>query len=164
MKNKTFSLLGFLMLLPLWVAAQGIHITSMRINELESPLGIDPDRSPAFSWILASDKAGTVQRAYRMVVNAGGKKVWDSGKVETDRSAGIPYGGKLMPDTEYTWTLQVWDNHGKASKKVSSQWQTGIQGWPAETWRQCSLQQSRQRVGDTQQQRNVPTYRGKPVL
>lgn len=98
----------------------------MRTNELESPLGIDPDRSPVFSWILASDKAGTVQRAYRIVVHAGGQNVWDSGKVETDRSVGVPYGGKLMPDTEYTWTLQVWDNHGNVTEESVSGWQTGI--------------------------------------
>ena len=102
------------------------QISIMRTNELENPLGIDPDQSPVFSWILASDKAGTVQRAYRIVVHAGGKKVWDSGKVDTDRSVGVPYGGKLMPDTEYTWTLQVWDNHGNVTEESVAGWQTGI--------------------------------------
>ena len=104
----------------------GIRISEMRVNGLNEPRGIDPDGKAVFSWILTSDKKGTMQEAYQIVVSDGNGKVWDSGKVNSDHSIVIPYEGVLTPDTEYTWTLRVWDNHGSVSKKMVSRWQTGI--------------------------------------
>ena len=112
----------------------GIRITDMRTNGLENPLGVNPEVKPVFSWILTSDKPGTIQEAYRIVVSMGGQKVWDSGKVKSDNSIAVAYEGTLHPDTEYTWTLQVWDNHGCVARKSTSRWYTGIrvEDWKAQ--------------------------------
>ena len=81
----------------------GIRITDMRTNGLENPLGVNPEVKPVFSWILTSDKPGTIQEDYRIVVSMGGQKVWDSGKVKSDNSIAVAYEGTVHPETEYTW-------------------------------------------------------------
>lgn len=133
MKNKQIICLCVAILLPL-LAQATVRITHMRVNGLEEPRGTDPDGKTVFSWILASDKAATMQTAYRITVSSRGEKLWDTGKVKSDNSIAVPYGGTLSPDTEYSWTLQVWDNHGNASRKLTSAWQTGIRtdGWKAQ--------------------------------
>ena len=110
------------------------RISCMRTNGLAMPCGTDPDVRPTFSWILASGVSGTMQQAYRIVVSAGGKKVWDSGRVESDNSTAVTYEGAQHPDTEYTWTLQVWDNHGNMTEESVAKWQTGIRtkDWKAQ--------------------------------
>ena len=102
------------MLLP-FVAHASVRITDMRINGLVNPCGTDPDGKAVFSWVLSSDKPETMQTAYRIVVYSQNKKLWDTGKVMSDRSIDVTYDSNLLPDTEYSWTLQVWDNHGSAS-------------------------------------------------
>ena len=134
MKNRHYLLiLVGLLCLPMLSLAK-IRITGMRVNGLDGPIGTDPDGKTVFSWILASDKNETFQEAYQVVVSSQGKKLWDSGKVKSDNSIAVAYGGTLAPDTEYIWTLQVWDNHGSASKKAPSKWQTGIRtnDWKAQ--------------------------------
>lgn len=146
---RSINSLFCLLFIPVLCSA-GVRIIEMRTNGLDSPIGTDPDAKHSFSWILASDKAGTLQKAYRIVVSTQGKTVWDSGKMQSDNSVAVVYGGALSPETEYVWTLQVWDNHGKVSKKVSSQWQTGIQ---ADAWKAQWISSS-----DTA----LPTYFRKP--
>ena len=111
-----------------------IRITDMRTNGLQHPQGTDPETKPVFSWILASDKPNTFQKAYRIVVTSQGKTLWDTGRVNSDNSVTINYEGALAPDTKYNWTLQVWDNHGFVSKKSASYWQTGLRtiDWKAQ--------------------------------
>ena len=120
-------------LFPVFCAA-GIRILEMRTNGLDKPIGTDPDVKHSFSWVLDSDEPGTLQKAYRIVVSSQGKTVWDSGKIQSDNSVSVAYEGTLSSETEYVWTLQVWDNHGKVSKKTSSNWQTGIRtnDWKAQ--------------------------------
>ena len=87
------------MLLPLWVAAQSLSVHSMRTNGLESPLGVNPDERPVLNRILKSDRPETIQEAYRIAITEAGKKVWDSGRVESDNSVAVSYEGALQPDT-----------------------------------------------------------------
>lgn len=52
-----------------------------------------------------------VQTAYQIVVlsSAENAVVWDSGKVESGRSAGIAYEGpSLAADAEYFWKVRIW--------------------------------------------------------
>jgi alpha-L-rhamnosidase len=49
--------------------------------------------------------------------------VWDSGRVDTDDSVAIPYGGPaLRPRQRYHWTVQVWDELGDRSELVQDAW------------------------------------------
>lgn len=126
---KKFLLLGAL-LLPVAMSAQ-VTVTSLRTNRLDTPAGISPTETPTLSWIISSPQKNTMQTAYEVAVRCNGRTVWKSGKVVSDNSTMVKYGGELLPDKHYDWTVRVWDNHGNVSKRVGSSWQTGLR---AEDW------------------------------
>lgn len=88
-----------------------MKVAEVKVLYTENPLGID--RVPWFSWKLASDKENTRQTAYRILVEEGGRRVWDSRKVETADNLYIDYEGEsLKSRTQYHLEVTVWDNHG----------------------------------------------------
>ena len=91
-----------------------MHLTHLRTNHRVTPLGIDG--VPEFSWQMDSDIPNTMQTAYRIVVRAAEKKVWDSGRMESREQTFIPYEGETMEScTRYAWCVTVWDNHGNCA-------------------------------------------------
>lgn len=102
---------------------------SMTIEDLtcemqRQPLAINV-LTPRFGWKLVSDKQGDRQTAYRIIVSSGKVKVWDSGKVLSDQSQLIPYGGKILEKgTRYTWTVTSWDLKGKITESKASYFAT----------------------------------------
>src|SRR4051812_40977844 len=72
-------------------AATTARIAAPRVDQIDSPLGLD-NPTPRFSWTIAAPGARDVkQSAYRIRVAksreallAGGPLLWDSGKVESD--------------------------------------------------------------------------------
>lgn len=98
----------------------GVTVGALETNSTADPIGI-PLGTPKLSWRLASDSRGTVQSAYqvRVASSEGGLSspdVWDSGKVESDASVEVPYGGPdLEGATAYAWQVRVWDGEGQAS-------------------------------------------------
>ena len=99
-----------------------IDVENLRCEYMSDPLGIDVTE-PRLSWTLTSNKRGDLQTAYRILVASsaellkqGTGDVWDSGKVETDRSVQVEYEGKsLQSGKPYYWKVQVWDAAGRAS-------------------------------------------------
>src|SRR4051812_33636488 len=93
----------------------------LQCDSLAAPLGID-SQQPKFSWKLQDSRQSARQTAYQMQVASNPKSlngdkadVWDSGRVVSDQSVGIPYGGPaLQPTTRYYWRVRVWDQDGKA--------------------------------------------------
>jgi alpha-L-rhamnosidase len=85
--------------------------------------------APRLSWLVTGH--GTRQTAYQVKVTGG----WDSGKVRSDRSVTVPYGGPpLAPHTRYRWRVRVWDEHGHVSGwSPEAWWETGFLGtaWQA---------------------------------
>lgn len=84
-----------------------------------NPIGIDNTR-PRISWQLESDRRGTMQRGYRIVMTA--RKgdfdllIWDTGRVESESSIQIPYEGpQLESRTRYFYKVKVWDQEGRES-------------------------------------------------
>src|SRR5215210_8862386 len=80
------------------------------------PLGID-ERAPRLSWALESEGRGQVQSAYRILA-AGSEEeleaeeslLWDSGRVESDRSVSVEYEGEaLRSGSRCVWKVLVWD-------------------------------------------------------
>lgn len=72
---------------------------------------------PLLSWINSAEENGAAQSAYRICWYQNGKLIWDSGKIDSNQSIHIPYGGPDMKSgTLYTWKVRTWDNKGKASK------------------------------------------------
>jgi len=86
------------------------------------PLGID-ERAPRFSWVLESERRGQVQSAYRILVarseeylEAEENLLWDSGRVESDRTVGVEYEGEaLRSGSHCVWKVRVWDGAGDPS-------------------------------------------------
>lgn len=129
---KAGSILSLILFLPALASAQ-VSVGSLKVNRLSEPQGISPDKAPTLSWVLSSKEHGTVQTAYEVEVSSGGRQVWASGRVESDNSAFVTYEGPLSPDTRYNWTVRVWDNHGKVSRKCAGSWTTGLrpEDWQA---------------------------------
>ena len=111
MNKHTFLTLAALLLTPLG-ALQATDLANLRCEFRVNPLGIDASR-PRLSWVSESNDRGMVQTAYQVVVDG----VWDSGKVVSDQSQNVEYGGKpLAAGTRYDWKVRVWDNTGKVSE------------------------------------------------
>ncbi|RAV10922.1 alpha-L-rhamnosidase [Paenibacillus contaminans] len=112
---------------------------SMRIHHLSTeyltePAGLDR-RQPRLGWKLASDRRAVKQSAYRILVAASTQSldrnvgdVWDSGKVEGDRSQHVSYEGiELVSGMTYMWKVMVWDESGHASDwSEPASWSMGL--------------------------------------
>jgi alpha-L-rhamnosidase len=103
-------------------------------DSLVEPLGLD-DAQPRLSWQLRDSRQGARQTAYQIQVAskqqllAGGKAdVWDSGKIESDRSVGVTYSGPALDaEKRYYWRVKVWDKNGKPYPiSEASWWETGL--------------------------------------
>ena len=64
-----------------------MKLTHLRVNHVETPLGLAM-KQPVFSWV-AEDTADKRQAAAEIVVRAGGKTVYDSGRREDISSLGF---------------------------------------------------------------------------
>ena len=103
-----------------------VTIYDMMTEDLVDPIGVD-DPTPTFSWKMASKVIGQKQTAYQLTVKQGEVIVWDSGKVDSDESVGIVYGGQaLTSSTEYTWSVTVWDKDGQAVTSPTATFETAL--------------------------------------
>ncbi len=102
-------------------SAQSPKIVKLECEGLSTPLGMDTAK-PLLSWKIQDSRAGARQTAYEIQVASTGKilstgkaDVWDSGRVESDNSTPVQYGGPaLEPSKRYYWRVTVWDENGKA--------------------------------------------------
>lgn len=103
------------MVAPLAVAQPVVG--DLRCEDLVNPLGIDRPQ-PRFSWVLAPGARGLAQSAYQVMVTADdptaekgeARTLWDSGKVASDQSSFVPFGGApLTSGTRCNWKVRVWD-------------------------------------------------------
>lgn len=93
----------------------------LQCDYLTQPLGID-DLHPRLSWQMDSTRPGARQTAYQISVASSPDllrknhpDIWDSGRVTSDISIGVPYAGpSLLPAQRYYWNVRVWDEHGRA--------------------------------------------------
>ena len=106
---------------------QAPAVTGMRVEYSTNPLGIDAAR-PRLSWRITSSERNTMQAAYQIQVARNNTGIWDSGRVASDSSVYVVYGGPpLASRTRYTWRVRVWDAKGRASPwSASASWETGL--------------------------------------
>ena len=92
------------------------------VNGVSNPLAIDRDAT-RFTWMSVDRSRGESQRAYQILVSASAASLsaskadwWDSGKVESDKSASVEYTGKALPAaTRFWWEVRTWDQAGEPS-------------------------------------------------
>ncbi|MEV6167000.1 glycoside hydrolase family 78 protein [Streptomyces sp. NPDC051954] len=128
-------------------AAQAPHEPALRAGRLrverttveyaENLLGTD-SATPRLSWELAADGKGARQSAYQVRVaddreGLSRRPLWDSGRVNSERTVGIPYSGPALRDrTRYHWQVRAWDEQGRASAWSAVRWwETAL---PADGW------------------------------
>jgi len=104
------------------LATASVLPVKLRCESAENPLGIDQPK-PRLGWMLESKVPGALQTAYQIEV--AGK--WDSGRVESDRSIAIPYGGEALESGKtYHWRVRVWDGKGQVSPwSQNARWTMG---------------------------------------
>jgi alpha-L-rhamnosidase len=104
------------------MAPSKLRPVGLRCEYRVDPLGID-ERAPRLSWALESEGRGQVQSAYRILVarsekdlESGENLLWDSGRVESERSVGVDYEGEaLRSGTRCLWKVRVWNGEGDPS-------------------------------------------------
>ncbi len=115
-------------------ASAQLSVQQPRIENLVNPIGLDVVL-PRFGWQLAADRRNVLQTAYEIRVAtkpadliAGKKGIWTSGKITSDASVWVPYGGpQLMSGQKYWWQVRVWDNAGNQSAwSEPAYWQMGL--------------------------------------
>ena len=109
----------------------------LMVEHMAEPPVIDVPH-PRLSWVneVADENLrGERQIAYRIVVasslkrlKAGEYDLWDSGRVMSDRSTLVPYGGKTLTSAQDCyWKVQVWGTHGRESLWSSvGHWTMGL--------------------------------------
>jgi alpha-L-rhamnosidase len=111
-----------------------LEVNGLRVEYLINPLGIDA-APPRLSWRLTSTGRNTVQAAYQVQVAAseaalsrGTALLWDSGKISSDASVFVDYGGPAPASrTRYYWRVRVWDASGRSSSwSPAAFWETGL--------------------------------------
>ncbi|MGB2351427.1 MAG: family 78 glycoside hydrolase catalytic domain [Akkermansiaceae bacterium] len=120
-----------------------VQFKNPRCEYLENPLGIDVIH-PRLSWQAQTQTRGWKQLAYQVLVASSEEKLardeadlWDSGKVMSDRSNHVEYGGvPLDSHTQCFWKVKVWDQNGSVSPwSQTATWSMGLlkpEDWKAQ--------------------------------
>jgi alpha-L-rhamnosidase len=113
---------------------QAFHLERLRTEYAANPIGID-EPAPRLSWVLHSDRRGTMQSAYEIRVAKSASDlarapVWNSGKVASSESVNRPYAGPpLVPGQRYHWQVRAWSGDGSATEwSAPAFWETGLMG------------------------------------
>ncbi len=109
-------------------------IQGLSCEYLENPMGIETE-APRFGWILSSEVNGETQTAYQIIVSdsenevaSGQGKLWDSGKISSNKSHNINYAGKVFEaGKRYWWRVKVWNAGGQEQEWSELAWfETGL--------------------------------------
>ena len=115
-------------------ASETTCVCGLEVECLDAPMGLETMR-PRLSWRLESPRRGAGQSAYRVrvgtseaAVAGGGADLWDSGRVESDRSFDVAYAGPPLASRQRCWwTVEVWDEAGEPLGAPSpSRWEMGL--------------------------------------
>jgi Bacterial alpha-L-rhamnosidase 6 hairpin glycosidase domain/Alpha-L-rhamnosidase N-terminal domain/Bacterial alpha-L-rhamnosidase concanavalin-like domain/Bacterial alpha-L-rhamnosidase C-terminal domain len=129
------------------VKTSALITDDLRCEYTVNPLGID-EPAPRLSWIVESTARAEKQTAYEIAVAStpqlltGGKAdLWRSGRVISDETSQIVYGGKpLVSRQRCYWSVRAWDRDGNAGPwSTPAWWEMGLlqkQDWSA-SWIDC---------------------------
>ncbi|MBB6636612.1 alpha-L-rhamnosidase [Cohnella thailandensis] len=97
-----------------------IQAVKLTCEYQSNPIGIGTPH-PRFGWQMRTEERDAKQSAYRILVaeneSSFALPVWDSGKVESDDSIQVVYGGApLKPRARYFYKVKIWDGACRASE------------------------------------------------
>src|SRR5581483_4467886 len=109
-------------------------VVGLRTECLDRPLGLETQR-PRLSWRLESERPDARQSAWRVRVAAseaalarGDADLWDSGRVEGDRTFDVAYAGAPLASRQRCWwTVEAWGEAGRpAAAAPAAWWEMGL--------------------------------------
>ena len=115
-----------------------VRIKEIYIEYQKNPIGLD-EKHPRISWLLESDEKNIRQTGARILVKNIEYKdapyvVFDTGRMETNVSTGIPYtGDPLQACTRYEVSVQLWMSNGETIAEDSF-FETGLLDPSVEAW------------------------------
>lgn len=115
-------LLIFLLIICQPLLAQSLKVVNPTNEYQSNPMGMDV-KTPRFSWQLSSPKTNVLQTAYEIRVGSdpvslakNQNLLWSSGKVESDKSIHVAYGGPALKSRQRCyWQVSTWDNQKNVS-------------------------------------------------
>jgi alpha-L-rhamnosidase len=104
-----------------FAADSPVKLAELTAEHMTNPVGVGFTQ-PRLSWKLISDRAGEVQTAYEIRAASTREKLtsqpdlWSSGKVSSDQSWLVKWGGKeLGSRAQVFWQVRIWDKDDKSS-------------------------------------------------
>lgn len=95
-----------------------MKLVDLKVLGQRHPLGID--ENPYFSWIIESNEKNVRQKSWHIIVYDTDKIIWDSGVIESEESAFVPYQGEpLSEKTTFTWSVTITDQNGNSASEES---------------------------------------------
>ncbi len=109
------------------IAAPSVSVVSLRVENLDSPLGIDTSE-PRFSWIITAPKErDVVQTGYHLIVSGDRGEVWNTGRVESGEQLWVPYRGLPLKSGQHlTWRVKVYTNRGESDWSAEQSFSIGL--------------------------------------
>jgi alpha-L-rhamnosidase len=112
------------------VFSQNLKVERLLCEYQTNPFGIDV-AIPRLSWKVNSTGRNIVQTSYELRVSTdttNPKPLWQSGKVTSDQSVNVPYGGPALQRRQrYYWQVRIWDNNGDVSPwSETNSWEMGL--------------------------------------
>lgn len=135
MIKKSFLLSALILLI---IGCEGVGTGSVKFADLTTEMRKDPGgiatRKPRFSWTFTSDKQDVMQTAWQIEVarsekelKAGSGLLWNSGRVQSDRSLLVEYAGKpLESGRKYYWRVTVWTNTEETVQSDIRHWSMAL--------------------------------------
>jgi hypothetical protein len=120
--------------LVLALSASAATVDDLRCEYRESPAGIDAAR-PRLSWVLSATERNVKQTAWQVLIASTPERLakdqgdlWDSGKIESDRSIQNEYAGKALESrARCYWKVRVWTGGNEPSPwSAPSAWSMGL--------------------------------------
>ena len=111
-------LVGLTAAVPAASAAGSKAPAGLTVGQLPAPADVGNLTSPLLAWQVPAggQTAYQVQVAESIPALASGRRVWDSGKVESATSTNVAYGGPALEAAEgYDWRVRIWDQDGEVS-------------------------------------------------
>lgn len=116
--------------------APSFQAADLRCEYRQNPVAVG-ETQPRLSWVVETGKGerGIVQAAYQVQVATGAEllkkdqaDLWDTGKVASDQSIQVVYGGKPLTSGQACfWRVKLWDQSGRASGwSEPAKWGVGL--------------------------------------